>query len=49
MFIVLKYFFTRLVVGQKQILEITLNQWMNFDGIKMEQIDDIVVMGIKVR
>ncbi len=35
---------------QKEVLEQTINEWMGLTGIyeKVDQIDDIIVMGIKI-
>ena len=33
---------------QKEILSTTMEAWMNHDGIKREQTDDITVMGIRI-
>ena len=41
----------KIMFDQKEILEQTLNEWMGITGLheeKQEQIDDIIVMGIKV-
>ncbi|MCX6303084.1 MAG: SpoIIE family protein phosphatase, partial [Bacteroidia bacterium] len=36
------------MVEQKEILDITIEQWMGSGNIKREQTDDITVMGIKI-
>ena len=41
----------KIMFDQKEILEHTLREWMGFTGLyeeEYEQIDDIIVMGIKV-
>jgi len=41
----------RIMFDQKAILEQTLNEWMGLTGAyekKYEQIDDILVMGIRI-
>jgi serine phosphatase RsbU (regulator of sigma subunit) len=41
----------KIMFEQKEILEQTLNEWMGITGLheeKQEQIDDIIVMGIKI-
>lgn len=41
----------KIMFEQKEILEQTLNEWMGLTGLheeKYEQIDDIIVMGIKI-
>lgn len=41
----------KLMMEQKEILEQTLKEWMGFTGRyeeQYEQIDDIIVMGIKI-
>ncbi|MBI4646290.1 MAG: SpoIIE family protein phosphatase [Bacteroidia bacterium] len=37
-----------LMKEQGEQIEMALDKWMNFDGKKYEQIDDITVMGIKI-
>ena len=41
----------KIMFDQRTVLESTLNEWMGLTGVydkEYEQIDDIVVMGIKV-
>lgn len=41
----------QIIFDQKEILEQTLKEWMGFTGLhdeEYEQIDDIIVMGIKI-